>query len=114
KPLKHQAVIENITLESFDNAVAPTFVAITAETGDAEGEGNPQVKAHASARVDIAPPAAFKWGTGTKTLIVGGGSSHDFEKWFHQADAATLSKSNLASVNYTEQIDAILPALKDL
>jgi putative membrane-bound dehydrogenase-like protein len=31
KPLKHRDVIQRMTLESFNNAVAPTFVAITAE-----------------------------------------------------------------------------------
>ncbi|MHB8523132.1 MAG: PVC-type heme-binding CxxCH protein [Limisphaerales bacterium] len=36
KPLKHQAVIQEITLESFDNAVAPTLVAITAEVASAQ------------------------------------------------------------------------------
>jgi type 1 glutamine amidotransferase len=38
----------------------------------------------------------------TKVLIVGGGSSHDFEKWFHQADQRTLEKSG-AEVKYTEE-----------
>ena len=31
KSLKHQDIIQSITLESFDNAVAPAFVAITAD-----------------------------------------------------------------------------------
>src|SRR5947207_15442361 len=34
KTLQHRALVQKITLESFDNAVAPTFVAITAEVGE--------------------------------------------------------------------------------
>jgi putative heme-binding domain-containing protein len=34
KPLRHGGVIQSITLESFDNAVAPTLVAITAEVAN--------------------------------------------------------------------------------
>ena len=56
----------------------------------------------------------FKWGHGTKVLIVGGGSSHDFGKWFNAADSATLRASGKAAVNYTDKTAAVLPALKDL
>jgi type 1 glutamine amidotransferase len=48
-----------------------------------------------------------------RVLIVGGGSSHDFEKWFNQADTAILTANGKATVNYTENPSAILPALKD-
>jgi len=33
---------------------------------------------------------------------VGGGSSHDFSRWFNSADAATLRAAGGVSVNYTE------------
>ncbi|MBI2928818.1 MAG: ThuA domain-containing protein [Verrucomicrobia bacterium] len=46
-----------------------------------------------------------------RTLIVGGGSSHDFDRWFNQADSATLSSNALAMVTYTDKREAILPAL---
>jgi hypothetical protein len=36
KTLRHPGVIREITLSSYDNIVAPTFVAITVESGDAE------------------------------------------------------------------------------
>ncbi|MSU62531.1 MAG: ThuA domain-containing protein, partial [Pedosphaera sp.] len=35
-----------------------------------------------------------------RTLIAGGGSSHDFERWFNQADTATLRAAGLADVKY--------------
>src|SRR5205807_5143324 len=49
-----------------------------------------------------------------KVLIVGGGSSHDFDRWFNQEDAKTLSARGQATVSYTDKPDGILPALKDL
>jgi putative membrane-bound dehydrogenase-like protein len=104
KPLKYpDDVIQSITLESFDNAVAPGFVAITAETGST-----------AVAAADP-PGAAFEWKPGdTHVLIVGGGSSHDFTQWFDHADSATLAAVGKVSVNYTDKIDDVLPALKDI
>ena len=51
---------------------------------------------------------------GIRTLIAGGGASHDFERWFDQADSATLAAGGKASVHYTAQPPEILPALKDL
>ena len=81
-----------------DNPVAPVFVAITAEVGD-------KPEQHADASGNGGPPAA-----GTRTLIVGGGSSHDFNRWFNQADVATLSANG--KTTYTDDISSILPALK--
>ena len=46
-----------------------------------------------------------------RTLIVGGGSSHDFTRWYKQADSTTLSGNGFASVTYTSGIDSILPLL---
>ena len=42
-----------------------------------------------------------------RTLIVGGGTSHDFDKWYKQADAETLEKKGLATVTYTDHTDSI-------
>jgi type 1 glutamine amidotransferase len=43
-----------------------------------------------------------------RTLIVGGGSSHDFNRWFKEADSETLERNGLASVTYTDDPDSIL------
>lgn len=40
-------------------------------------------------------------------LIVGGGSSHDFDRWYRQKDVNTLGKKNFASVTYTDVTDSI-------
>ncbi len=45
-------------------------------------------------------------------LIVGGGGSHDFNRWYKEADAATLERDGLAKVTYTDdpsQITSLLP-----
>jgi type 1 glutamine amidotransferase len=51
---------------------------------------------------------------GIRTLVVGGGSSHDFERWYEQADAETLEKEGLAKVNYTSHTDSIRYYLADI
>jgi len=42
-----------------------------------------------------------------RVLIVGGGSSHDFNRWFNIEDSKTLSRDGLASVTYTGNTDSI-------
>ena len=49
-----------------------------------------------------------------KTLIVGGGSSHDFNRWFNQADSATLKSIGNTEVSYTEDLNSVAARLKDL
>lgn len=43
--------------------------------------------------------------------MVGGGASHDFNRWYRQADVATLSKDGFAEVSYTAGVDSVLPML---
>ncbi|TSJ44331.1 ThuA domain-containing protein [Mucilaginibacter corticis] len=42
-----------------------------------------------------------------RVLIVGGGTSHDFDRWYKQADATTLSEDGLCTVTYTHNTDSI-------
>jgi uncharacterized protein len=44
----------------------------------------------------------FEWGTGIKVLIISGGGWHDFDRWFNQADTATLKAAGITSVNFTK------------
>ncbi|GAA4092349.1 hypothetical protein GCM10022392_13160 [Mucilaginibacter panaciglaebae] len=53
-------------------------------------------------------PAAGK----IRVLIVGGGTSHDFNHWYKQVDAATLERDGLCSVIYTSNTDSIPDYLK--
>lgn len=43
-----------------------------------------------------------------RTLIVGGGSSHDFNRWYKQADVQTLQREGFATATYTSNPDSIL------
>src|SRR4051812_38226028 len=35
----------------------------------------------------------LRWSEGTKVLVVGGGASHDFQKWFNKADLPIIQKA---------------------
>ncbi len=90
--------ISKITLESPNNQVATVFVAITADSGPAPKK---VAAIPAPTATDALPSAPFTWGAGTKALLVGGGSSHDYQKFFNRADTETLKAAGF-SVNYTE------------
>jgi len=47
-----------------------------------------------------------------RVLMVGGGSSHDFDRWYKDADVKTLAKDGLCSVIYTTNTDSIAEYLK--
>ena len=47
-----------------------------------------------------------------RVLMVGGGSSHNFDLWYKDADAKTLSKDGLCIVTYTSNTDSIAEYLK--
>jgi type 1 glutamine amidotransferase len=49
-----------------------------------------------------------------RVLLVGGGASHDFDKWYKQEDVQTLQKDGLATVEYTSDPTTILSKLKDI
>ena len=48
-----------------------------------------------------------------RALIVGGNTSHDFERWFHMEDAATLNLDGVIA-GYTENPDEVLGHLDDI
>jgi putative membrane-bound dehydrogenase-like protein len=100
KPLTKRGVVEKLTLASYANEVAPTFVGITVETG----EGAPGTGSAGSASTAPAAPAApkFQWGAGLKVLIIGGGDAHDYDRWFNKADVKTLNDTGGISANYTD------------
>ncbi|HTI71884.1 MAG TPA: PVC-type heme-binding CxxCH protein [Candidatus Limnocylindria bacterium] len=104
KNITHAGVLQSIELSSYDNGVAPVLFGITAEVG----EGGPSNKEAAAA------PPSFKWGSGLKTLLVGGGSSHDFKKFFGDADTATLNGTGMITANYTEPVEGLGPVIGGL
>src|SRR5690606_25980492 len=50
---------------------------------------------------------------GIRTLMVGGGESHDFDTWFKEADTQTLEEEGLSTVVYTDNTDSIVHYLAD-
>ena len=96
-------VLEKLVLESYDNAVAPTLFAITAELGAPAGP-----EKAAAARV----LPVLKWGDGLKTLLIGGGASHDYERFFNLADVALLNGAGHISANYLEPQDVSVASVK--
>src|SRR5690606_32919639 len=47
-----------------------------------------------------------------RILMVGGGGSHDFGRWYGQEDKKTIESTGKYSVTYTEQTDSIPAYLK--
>jgi len=82
--------VHHMTLESYDTYLAPTFLAITAEIGEG---------------TRLSPPKPLSAPVAGAILVVGGGSSHDFEKWYGRTDREILGAS------YTSDVKEILPAL---
>jgi putative membrane-bound dehydrogenase-like protein len=126
KQLKTTGAIDKITLESTNTVVAPTTFAITVQLADANAplqsgavEEAP-AKAPKAAKVsgdddanfkpqfsDVVPqPPATKPANGPRVLVVGGGSSHDFVKYFGGTDKETL-KSVSGWVDFTQNLNGI-------
>ena len=49
-----------------------------------------------------------------RVLIVGGGSSHDFDKWYKVEDVATLQKDGFSTAEYTNDPSIILSKLPNI
>jgi putative membrane-bound dehydrogenase-like protein len=45
--------------------------------------------------------STLEWKVGTRVLLIGGGASHDYQKWFNEYDRKLLTEAGY-SVNYTE------------
>jgi uncharacterized protein len=109
--------IERITMESVPSGGAPTIVAITAELAE-PGAPSPGVltpdaaPAPAPAPKVSAAEAPQEWGQGTRVLLAGGGSSHDFKKFFNEADTAILKAGGFA-VQYTENFQTAADKLAE-
>jgi putative membrane-bound dehydrogenase-like protein len=122
KQLSAATEIDRIVLESFGTNAVPTIVGITAELGDAAPAAAP-APAPKSAAVDedagfkpqftdpVPQPPAARPANGPRVLIVGGGSSHDFVKFFGGTDKATLTPVT-GWVDFTQNLNGI-PAILD-
>ncbi|MDB6073368.1 MAG: xynZ, partial [Verrucomicrobiaceae bacterium] len=126
--LKKKAQLKKVVLETSGNIVTPCTVAITtctepaklSDTGERKANKPPRKKkadddksANATATPKeggkgdgpLVPAAPVQWEPNkSKVLIIGGGSSHNFAKFFGGTDADTLKGAGF-SVNYTEDRD---------
>ena len=108
-PVTHPGIVQKLVLESFDGGPAATTAAITADLSDTPVAHALPVAAAAAdvAAPTVKPVAPFDWGAGTKVLVLGGGSSHDFRKWFNEDDVATLKAADpKLSIHYTDDVEA--------
>ena len=120
--------LSRIVLESVDAGIVPCTVAITAGAEPAAGKAMPMATAGAQARgtnataappnttaqgrkeggrgdAPLLPTKPVVWAPGkTKVLLVGGGSAHNFARFFGEADGATLTAAGF-TVHYTEDRD---------
>ncbi|MDB6150141.1 MAG: hypothetical protein JWQ44_1589, partial [Chthoniobacter sp.] len=117
--LSQPAEIEKLTLESLNTGVAPTTVAITAELADPNAPAPASTPATAkpanaapAAEIQIAPefsqpvPQPPATANGPRVLLVGGGSAHDFPKWFGATDKAILAP-HVGWVDFTMNANAV-------
>ncbi len=127
KEVKNHSVIKQITLESFDNRVAPTLMSITAELPGsgpkaASGSGPTPASPTSSSgeKANKTEPSAGastgqSGGNSTiRTLIVGAGSAHDFKRWFLEEDSKTLGAIGGVNVRATgdpDEVDSLLSGL---
>ena len=117
--LKKRGALKKITLETSGSIVTPCTVAITAsmEPAKVEEAAKPKASAQAGGAAETGPKEGGKgdgplvaatpvqWEAGkTKVLVIGGGSSHNFAKFFGETDVATLKGAGF-TVHYTEDRD---------
>lgn len=98
---RRDGVIEKIVLESFNNEVAPTVVGLTVE----QAPGPATLTGPAPAAAAAPAVAPVRWGEGLKTLLIGGGSHHDYGRWFNLADVALLNAAGGLTAAYRETGD---------
>ena len=135
--LGKKAPLKQIVLESLDNDISPCTVAITASAERVDSQTGPRgggpsihaaVEGRAPSRPGLEPEGPKEGGRGdaplpetkpvqwapgkTKVLIIGGGSSHNFGKFFGETDSATLTAAGF-TVHYTEDRDQAATELKN-
>ncbi len=111
RTLPKKAVVEKITLSSYANEVAPTFVSVTAEIGDLP-PGTAASASSAAAATTPRPAITVKWASGLRVLLIGGGASHDYQRWFNLADVALLNGTGKMSAAYLEPQDVSVDSVR--
>ena len=105
KDLKKSALIDSIELESFNNEIATTFVGLTVE----QAEKPPR---NITSAPTTGPKRTTAWGSGAKVLHIGGGASHDYERWFNEANSKLLNESGRYTARYFEPQELTVDLVK--
>jgi len=118
KALKRTAAIDKLILESTGGGAAPTIAAITAELADENAApvstpDKPTATSGFKAQFNDPVPQPPEKANGPRVLLIGGGSSHDFVKFFGATDKATLTPT-VGWVDFTQNLNGIGPILKNL
>lgn len=129
--VKKTGPVSKIILESYDNGVTPVVVAVTADLTGARGfppavplaaSGSPSANSNPTAEPlgpkeggkgdgKLPPVSPVSWEPGkTKVLLIGGGSSHNFARFFGEVDGTTLKDAGF-TVHYTEDRDQAVAEL---
>ncbi len=108
-PVEQRGVVKSIALESYNNGIAPTTLAITTDNDAPLPHRKYGTEAPASAALpksgETLPAKAEP--RIIRALLIGGGSSHDFERYFHKADSATLRAAGIVTA-YTSNVEEAL------
>jgi putative membrane-bound dehydrogenase-like protein len=119
-PVQDRSPVLRLVLESYDNGISPTTLAITADNEPPKQRQKfaPTPKSASAEPPTLPKPAGFpltgetlpeKASAGTvRALLIGGGSSHDFEKFFRLADSATLREAGKVIPAYTSNLEEAL------
>lgn len=110
-PKNTSTTIERITFASSGSEISPVVAALTVELPGAEKKGGgPEIRSDEAgsnnqAAASGALPAVWQEaGAKKKVLLISGGSSHDFARWYDRYDRDVLSRAGFAP-HYTENVD---------
>jgi putative membrane-bound dehydrogenase-like protein len=128
KVLTRAGEIDRLTLDSPATGVATTTVAITAELADPNSPIPATAQVSEPAKKPTAAPAAPRpenaafeapvpkppgTANGPRVLLVGGGSAHDFPKFFGDADKAILAP-HVGWVDFTMNANGVAEVLENV
>ncbi|HSI12649.1 MAG TPA: PVC-type heme-binding CxxCH protein [Chthoniobacter sp.] len=112
-PITDRSPVTKVVLESYLNGISATTLAMTTDNDAPQAR-----KKFVPRQLEELPksgeklPATAEPGV-IRALLIGGGSSHDFEKFFHQADSATLKAAGKIVTAYTSNAEEAIELLKN-
>ncbi len=103
-PANTQAAIEKITFASSGGPLSPVIAALTVELPGTEKKGGGPEILSAATEGGAGVPPAWDGADKKKVLLIGGGSSHDFGRWYDRYDRELLTTAGFAP-HYTDRVE---------